>query len=258
MSEKIKQEIKETVNKLANANLNFTIEDELEFAKVAVKTAEQELEQVKQENNRLLEIINAKPLETVDMDSAFEIEKLKEQLKAKEHELIMIKADLCRGCQYRNDYKNIQTTFQAKEQECEKLKKQYNCYACGTCNGKEDYKNMQRHCEKAIAQNHKYIQALDEISEIAKNDCENCCECTTELNLKECCSIYEIQNIITKAKDDVMTTNRDILNKMTNEELAKVLAVTNCRFCIHDDNCSPTKSCRGGILQWLKQECKGQ
>jgi hypothetical protein len=129
MSEEIKQEIKETVTKLTNANLNFTVEDELEFAKVAVKSAEQKLEQVKQENKRLLEIINAKPLETVDMDCAFEIEKLKEQL-------------------------------QAKEQECERLRKQYNCNACGTCNGKEDYKNMQKHCEKAIAQNHKYKQEL--------------------------------------------------------------------------------------------------
>lgn len=46
------------------------------------------------------------------------------------------------------------------EQECEELRKQYNCNACGTCNGKEDYKNMQKHCEKAIAQNHKYKQEL--------------------------------------------------------------------------------------------------
>ena len=81
MSKETKQEIKEMVTKLANANLEFTIEDELEFAKVAVKSAEQKLEQVKQENKRLLEIINAKPLETVDMDCAFEIEKLKEQLE---------------------------------------------------------------------------------------------------------------------------------------------------------------------------------
>ena len=94
MSKEIKQEIKETVTKLANANLEFTIEDELEFAKVAVKNAEQKLEQVKQENKRLLEIINANPLETVDIDSAFEIEKLKEQLKAKEQECEKLKATL--------------------------------------------------------------------------------------------------------------------------------------------------------------------
>ena len=41
---------------------------------------------------------------------------LRNKLQAKELELIMTKADLCRGCQYKNDY-------QAKEQECEELKK---------------------------------------------------------------------------------------------------------------------------------------
>ena len=46
----------------------------------------EKFESVKQENKRLLEIINAKPLETVDIDSAFEIAKLKEQLRAKEQE----------------------------------------------------------------------------------------------------------------------------------------------------------------------------
>ena len=44
-----------------------------------------------------------------------ENERLKSELQAKELELIMAKADLCRGCQYKNDYK-------AKEQECERLK----------------------------------------------------------------------------------------------------------------------------------------
>lgn len=53
MSEKIKQEIKEMVTKLANANLEFTIEDELEFAKVAVKNAEQKLRAKEQECKEL-------------------------------------------------------------------------------------------------------------------------------------------------------------------------------------------------------------
>lgn len=51
----------------------------------------EKFESVKQENKRLLEIINAKPLETVDIDSAFEIEKLKEQLQAKEQECERLK-----------------------------------------------------------------------------------------------------------------------------------------------------------------------
>ena len=37
-----------------------------------------------------------------------------------------------------------------KKEECEKLKKQYNCYACDTCNGKEDYIHLKKHCENAI------------------------------------------------------------------------------------------------------------
>lgn len=65
---------------------------------------------------------------------------------------------------------DLQKQLQTKEQECEELKQekekikmQYNCYACGTCKGREDYKNMKRHCENAINANHKYKQALDEL-----------------------------------------------------------------------------------------------
>lgn len=31
------------------------------------------------------------------------------------------------------------------KQENKKIKKQYNCYACGNCNGKEDYINLEKH-----------------------------------------------------------------------------------------------------------------
>ena len=31
------------------------------------------------------------------------------------------------------------------EQENKKIKKQYNCYACGNCKGKEDYINLEKH-----------------------------------------------------------------------------------------------------------------
>lgn len=154
MSEKTKQEIKESINKLANANLKFTIENELEFAKVAVKNAEQKLEQVKQENKRLLEIINAKPLETVDMDSAFEIEKLKEQLQAKEQKILTLINKNNRLSEQLNQTKIIlrgkNDQYNWAMRKYQELKKQYNCYACGTCKGREDYKNMKRHCEKAI------------------------------------------------------------------------------------------------------------
>lgn len=53
------------------------------------------------------------------------IRDLKNKLQDKEHELIMMKADLCRGCQYRNDYKNLFKIYRVKEQECEELKEDY-------------------------------------------------------------------------------------------------------------------------------------
>ena len=63
------------------------------------------------------------------------------------------------------DYKQLQRL----KAENEKLKKQYNCYSCDTCNGKEDYRNIKRHCENAIKSVHKYQQALEEIKSIAGN-----------------------------------------------------------------------------------------
>ena len=68
-------------------------------------------------------------------------------------------SEYCKSCY------ELTEKLQAKEQECEKIKKQYNCYACETCNGKEDYRNMKRHCENAIKANHKYKQILEEIEE---------------------------------------------------------------------------------------------
>lgn len=56
--------------------------------------------------------------------------------------------------------------LQRLKAENERLKKQYNCYACDSCVGKEDYINMKRHTENAIKTVHKYSQALQEIREI--------------------------------------------------------------------------------------------
>ena len=56
-----------------------------------------------------------------------------------------------------------------------------------------------------------------------------------------------------------MITNREKLNKMTNEELAEMLGKHDCEYCIyrdidcyrpHDEECD----CTQGILQWLNQE----
>ena len=54
----------------------------------------------------------------------------------------------CRECEFispRNCY----------YKQLEMFKKKYNCYSCGTCNGKEDYINMKKHCENAIIALHK-------------------------------------------------------------------------------------------------------
>lgn len=61
---------------------------------------------------------------------------------------------------------NMQTLDEAikekHEIECEleKVKKQYKCYSCGTCNGKEDYYNLAGHHENAIKSLHKTQQQL--------------------------------------------------------------------------------------------------
>mgnify|MGYP004685064537 CR=1 FL=1 len=58
-----------------------------------------------------------------------------------------------------------------------------------------------------------------------------------------------------------MTTNREKLNNMSNEELAEflfteMLIKSCCRYCIHNDlDCfSGNSICQKGILQWLEQE----
>lgn len=55
-----------------------------------------------------------------------------------------------------------------------------------------------------------------------------------------------------------MTTNRERLAKMTNEELAKILSMSSwsCKYCKYEgSNCHDFAcSCHSGILQWLNQE----
>ena len=67
-------------------------------------------------------------------------------------------------------YKGI---IDSDKQENERLKKQYNCYACDSCGGKEDYINMKRHTENAIKTVHKYSQALQEIRDMAKEQLQD-------------------------------------------------------------------------------------
>ena len=52
------------------------------------------------------------------------------------------------------------------QEENEKLKKQYNCYACGNCRGKEDYVNLEKHHTGLRKQFDKCHTCLQEIEEI--------------------------------------------------------------------------------------------
>ena len=52
-----------------------------------------------------------------------------------------------------------------------------------------------------------------------------------------------------------MQTHREQLNKMSNEELAEMLAYGLCQYCIYGESgkCFG-RSCEQGILDWLNME----
>ena len=53
-----------------------------------------------------------------------------------------------------------------------------------------------------------------------------------------------------------MTTNREKLNQISNEELAKTLATSSisCKYCKYEGSNCDDVTCYSGILQWLNQE----
>lgn len=61
------------------------------------------------------------------------------------------KCESCNDCYYKQ--------LKRLEQENEKIKKQYNCYACGNCKGTEDYINLEKH-HKGLRKQFDEIQAL--------------------------------------------------------------------------------------------------
>lgn len=52
----------------------------------------------------------------------------------------------------------------------EKLKTQYNCYACSGCKGKEDYINLEKHHKGLRKQFDKYHNALQDIKTLVTTD----------------------------------------------------------------------------------------
>lgn len=161
-----------------------------------------------QENKRLLETINAKPLETVDMDRAFEIEKLKGQLRAKEQECEELKDKnqyLINTCyHFKNEIKKIQkavhnykVVLQDKIKRLhlsrrEFLKEINSVPVKIACKG-ENFKNALNNFNKAIQvinNEDNYKEALDEI----EKKCSKYQTCIIVLK-------KDILNIINKTKE---------------------------------------------------------
>lgn len=149
----------------------------------------------------------------------------------------------CPNCYYKQ-LQRARAEIEELKLENEKLKKQYNCYACDTCGGKEDYRNMRRHCENAITSLHnvraeneklkegitklqdpryqiakvnegyynrmiKYRQCLKEIKEIVKN-CDNgkCFSCEYNQEMAENC-IDKLHNKILDKISEVLDDKRN-------------------------------------------------
>ena len=55
-----------------------------------------------------------------------------------------------------------------------------------------------------------------------------------------------------------MTTNREKLNQISNEELAKNLATSSssCKYCKYEGSDCTDFTCYSSILKWLNQECE--
>ena len=134
--------------------------------------------------------------------------------------------------------------LKAKEQECEKLKEAIDRLL------KIQYQ-LADSCTK-------YEQTLTEIKEIAEGmneecfyddfDCMNC-------DMQNGCTYFNKKQILQKSANvrRKMTTNREKLAKMTNEELTRWLGgIINCKLC--PCKCDIYKKCTDNILQWLNRE----
>lgn len=94
------------------------------------------------------------------------INKLKEENKALRKRFEELVSDLGWHCvQCIKEAENCMLRI-----ENEKLKTQYNCYACGNCKGKEDYINLEKHHIGLRKQFDKYHNALQDIKNLVTTD----------------------------------------------------------------------------------------
>ena len=152
-----------------------------------------QLKKLQQENEKFIKVTN---------DSIIEQEKQIAKINNLKQENAELKA-------YKDVNEDFKTAWEELKAENERLKTQYNCYACGNCNGKEDYINLEKHHKGLRKQFEKYYQqtlddeiiinelyqTLQEIKAIVKENIAKNLGWRSELE-------YEILQKITKAEEE--------------------------------------------------------
>ncbi len=173
---------------------------------------------------------------------------------------------------------DVERATKELQEENEELKKQLEEYQDQEPTIVNTIGNLQLQVKAWIEQPAKYKQALDEIKNYQQRNCETC----VFANAQKCninCQVFVILEIINQAKAnknkiDSKITNRDKLNRMSNEEFANWLTdnddaseLVNCKMCLfcasgkYDNGkwkciqcCDENFRCKLGIIEWLNQE----
>lgn len=165
---------------------------------------------------------------------------------------------------------DVERATKELEEENEELKKQLKEYQEQEPTVINTISNLQLQVKAWIEQSQKYKQALDEIEKYEQRNCEVCVFANTQkCNIN--CQAFVILDIINKSKG---VTNRDKLNRMSNEEFANWLTdnddaseLANCKMCLfcasdkYDNGkwkciqcCDENFRCKQGIEEWLNQK----
>lgn len=139
--------------------------------------------------------------------------------------------DSCNVYKLLLEYKRLQ-------EENEKIKKQYNCYACGNCGGKEDYINLEKHHKGLRKQFDEFVKRNNilslRIEELEKEDenlkeenkyyaklmleqqeiSQKYWECIEKIKqaievLAETCNVYPLKTNL----DKLVTTINEVMNE---------------------------------------------
>ena len=97
-----------------------------------------------------------------------------------------------------------------EKQECEKLKKQYNCYACDTCNGKEDYIQLKKHCENAIKALHNKQAELNQLKADNKKLKEELSKVYEDIKLSPLCYKCDEEECLQKEINQLKADNEQL------------------------------------------------